>query len=169
MVGVAAVAVVAVVAPIAVAAGTAALTVAGMSAATAATVSSAVVTGTLLGAGAVGIVSLGISTSQAIQEGDYDLVGYNAGLLGGGYLAAGSGLGHKLVTSMGGKPSNAPRTLNPIRLCQYEWANRYQPNHPDGCGFFSAEYWATAPTPLSGSATAAGACGLLSPETNREP
>ena len=66
----------------------------------------------------------GISTSQAIQEGDYDLVGYNAGLLGGGYLAAGSGLGHKLVTSMGGKPSNAPRTLNPIRLCQYEWANR---------------------------------------------
>ncbi|GIX04973.1 MAG: hypothetical protein KatS3mg114_0842 [Planctomycetaceae bacterium] len=159
-VGVATVAVVAAVAPVAIAAGAAALTAVGVSAATAATVSTAAVTGTLFVAGTVGIAAIGVDTVQAIREGDYDRAGYNAGLLAGGYVAAGSGLGHRLVPAMGGKPSGAPRTWNPIRLCRYEWANRYQPNYPGGSGFFSAEYWATAPTPLSGSMTAAGTCGL---------
>lgn len=160
VVGVATVAVVVAVAPVAIAAGAAALTAVGVSAATAATVSTAAVSGTLFVAGTIGIASIGIDTVQAIQEGDYDRAGYNTGLLAGGYVAAGSGLGHRLVPAMGGKPTAAPRTWNPIRLCRYEWANRYQPNYPNGSGFFSAAYWATAPTPLSGSMTAAGLCGL---------
>ncbi len=159
-VGVAAVVVVTALAPVAIAAGTAALTAVGVSAATAATVSTATVTGGLFVAGAVGITSLGVDTVAAVKEGDFDRAGYNVGLMGGGYIATGSGLGHKLVPAMGGKPTAAPRTWNPFRLCRYEAEKVYNPYYPDGYGFFSAEFWATAPTPLSGSMTSAGMSGL---------
>jgi hypothetical protein len=125
---------------------------AGVSTATAATVATGTVSAGLLVAGSAGIATTAVSTYNAVQQKDWDTVAYNIGTVVGGAAVTGLGGGRYLSETMMGQPSAAPKTVNPIALLQYEWANRYNPD----LGPPNFSYFATSPTPLSGGTTATG-------------
>ena len=161
VVGAAVATVVVVAAPVVASAGAATLVAAGVSAATATTVATGTVTGTIFVAGTVGAVSIGVDTVQAIDAGDYNQAAFNIGMLGGGTLVGVAGGGQHLANAMprpgNVAPSAAPNTWNPITIIAYELQNVYQPSMgPPGL-----VWMATAPTPASGGAAAAGCGGLI--------
>ena len=152
VVGAATAAAVTVAAPI-IATGDAAVLVAGgVSAGTATTVATGTVTALIFTGGVVGGITTGVSTVRAYNEGDWNQVGYNVGTLGGG-LTVGISRGRPMVEKLTGIASESPQTWNPITILKNEWALGYKLNGE--YSLFSFEFWATAPTPVSGG-TAAG-------------
>lgn len=145
--------VVVVAAPVVVAGGTTILTTFGVSGATAATISSATVTTSIGVAGAYGAYSGGTQIVKDYSAGNWNGVAYGAGTFVGGFAVGVSGGGRAMAEGMMGKPSPAPNTWNPMSVLQYEWSARYQVDYPGG----SLPTWmASAPTPASGGASAAG-------------
>jgi RHS repeat-associated protein len=138
VVGAAITAVVVVAAPVAVAG----LVAVGVSAG----VASATVT---IGLGAAAVVGTAATVSKVsvdVSQGDWDGVAYSAGNIAGGLAVGVGGGGRYIADTVGSSKSTVPRSWNP--LADNAW--KYQ----SGKGS-AMEWFATAPTPQSGGASAA--------------
>jgi RHS repeat-associated protein len=122
----------------------------GASATTATTVSSGTVTTGLLLAGGYGGYNLATGTTQAIQEGNWNQVAYNGGLLSGGAMGIKGARPHLAEGFPGAlRPSPAPCLTRPIATLRYECRNMFDPR----LGPPNLQWMSTAPTPASGAAT----------------
>lgn len=106
----------------------------------------------------------GISSSaQTLSVLLRDAATFSAGTLTGAFTV-GVGGGGRALSEMGGKPSPAPKTLNPIKILEHAVNNVYDPKlGPPGLGWMS-----TAPTPASGGAAtmfiSGGSAALVGPD-----
>lgn len=123
------------------------LVAAGVSATTA----SAAVTGTIGVAGAIGGGFAVASTANSALNGNWNAVAFNVGALTGGGLVGIGGGGRFMANNMGAGPSSIPVGANPFVAEAGMGFNR---------NFGNVTTWlATAPTPASGGAAAAGTAG----------
>ena len=157
-VGAASAAAVIVAAPAAATAGAAYLWgTAGCSATTAVTVSSGTVTAALFGLGIYGGLNLATSSIAAYQQGDWNQLAYNGGLMVGGLLAAPGArpaLSNRFPSVT--KPSSAPPMWRPIATLKYEYAMGYNSE----LGAPGLGWLATAPTPAAGAGAMALGAGI---------
>jgi RHS repeat-associated protein len=120
---------------------------AGFSATEAATVSSGTVTAGLGILAFYGGYNQTTSSIVAYQEGDWNQLAYNTGLLVGGLLAAPGARPHLANGFPGVTKSSAPPVWRPIATFRYEIDKAYNPQlGPPNLGYF-----ATGPTPASGA------------------
>jgi RHS repeat-associated protein len=116
------------------------------------------VTTGLYAAGALGTVAVGVNAYNNAAAGNWDNVGYDVGMLGGGYLIGGLGIGAAADEGITGELTGVPPSWNPLTADEGFGFNRN-----DSLPFFQ-DYWnyvSAGPTPTSAGATTAGIGGVL--------